>query len=215
VALPPHADLVARLEQRMARPLPGLDAQLTMAPSFRGDPAALVATSEGCRRAAVLVLLYPLAGGTGFVLTLRQKALKAHSGQVSFPGGRIDEGETAEEAALREGEEEVGVAAGLPRVLGLLTELYIPPSHFCVSPVVAALEEAVAFHRQREEVATIIEVPLSVLLNPETRTSAVRRLHGQDAEVPYYAISGYEVWGATAMMLAELEKVVRECARDS
>lgn len=208
--LPPHDVLVARLRERLGLPLPGLTAQLTMSPEMRGDPAQWEEAAARARRAAVLVLLYPLEGETGLILTLRHHALKAHSGQVSLPGGGLDAGETPLEAALREGWEEVGVPAEAPEVLGILTDLYIPPSDFTVTPVVAALEERPPFRHQPAEVAALIEVPLAMLLDPGVREQAVWRLRGADVQVPFFALNGYEVWGATAMMLAELAVVLEE-----
>lgn len=210
MTLPPLDVLAAQLRTRLADPLPGLEAQRTMAPPLRGDDEEeLRQRARDCRRAGVLLLLYPLASGeTGIVLTLRQRALQVHSGQVSLPGGAIAEGESAREAALREAHEEVGVPPDVPQVLGDLTELYIPPSHFCVTPTVAASGERPAFVRQRAEVAAIIEVPVAHLLDPECRRTARWRLGGRDTDVPYFALGGYEVWGATAMMLAELAAVL-------
>jgi 8-oxo-dGTP pyrophosphatase MutT (NUDIX family) len=202
-----HTDVVATLRARLAggAALPGLEAQLTMSPPYRGDPADLVEISLGCREAAVLILLFPLADGRpGLVLTLRQRALQAHSGQVSLPGGGLERGETAVEAALREAFEEVGVPRDEPQVLGELTELYIPPSHFCVTPVVASLDRQPGFAPQAEEVATIIVTPLATLFDPACRREAERSIHGTLVPVPYYAVEGFEVWGATAMILAEL-----------
>lgn len=208
MTLPPHGELIGGLRARLATPLPGLAAQLSMAPEQRGDPEQWNEAMRRARRAAVLVLLYPLEGATGFVLTLRQKALKAHSGQVSLPGGRIDPGETPTQAALREGWEEVGVPPDAPDVLGALTDLYIPPSDFTVTPIVAALPERPDFRHQRAEVAVVIEVPLPLLLDADLRTEAVWSLHGRNVRVPYFELEGYEVWGATAMMLAEFAAVV-------
>jgi 8-oxo-dGTP pyrophosphatase MutT (NUDIX family) len=210
MSLPPLDALATQLRARLAEPLPGLEAQLAMAPPLRGnDEEELRERARDCRRAGVLILLYPLAGGEpGFVLTLRQRALQVHSGQVSLPGGAIREGESAREAALREAHEEVGVPPEMPDVLGELTELYIPPSHFCVTPTVAASRERPEFARQRSEVAAIIEAPLADLLDPECRKTARWRLRGEDTDVPYFALCGYEVWGATAMMLAELAAVL-------
>lgn len=212
--LPPLDRLSARLEERLAEPLPGLQTQLSMSPPMRGtDEKALRELAQTGRRAAVLLLMYPLADGSpAFVLTLRQKALQSHSGQVSLPGGATDEGESPVECALREAEEEVAVPRDLPGVIGELTNLYIPPSHFTVTPVVACSGRRPAFRRRQQEVAAIIEVPLMQLLDPERCKTAEWRLHGQDINVPYYALQGYEVWGATAMMLAEFAAIVREVA---
>jgi 8-oxo-dGTP pyrophosphatase MutT (NUDIX family) len=214
VALPPHDDLIGGLRARLAEPLPGLPAQLAMSPEQRGAPEQWEEAARRARRAAVLTLLYPLAetGESGLVLTLRQRALKAHSGQVSLPGGRIDPGETPVGAALREGWEEVGVPPEAPQILGPLTDLYIPPSDYTVTPVLAALPERPAFRRQHAEVAALIEVPVAALLDPALRREATWRLGGADVRVPFFALGGYEVWGATAMMLAELAALLEELA---
>ena len=214
----PLAPLLAPLRQRLARPLPGFAAHAEMAPFGRhADPALLsVDGKAGARRAATLALLFPLASGeAGIVLTARQPTLKAHSGQVSLPGGSLDGAETPEQAALREGWEEVGVAPEAPDVLGRLSPLYIPPSRFAVWPVVAALDHRPAFAPQEEEVAAIYEVPLAALLAPEARgrvqrVARERGMEGQRFEVPTFLLAGQEVWGATAMMLAELAAVLAD-----
>ncbi len=206
--LPPHPALAEALRERLAGPLPGLPAQLTMCPPQRGAPEQWDEAQRRARRAAVLALLYPLGGTTAVVLTQRHADLRAHSGQISFPGGSIEEGETPVEAALREGWEEVGVPADAPEVLGTLTDLYIPPSDFTVTPVIASINKRLAFRAQEEEVDAIIEVPLPALLDPGSRTSALRTFGRREIEIPYFAFDGYEIWGATAMMLAELLAVV-------
>ncbi|NNF57883.1 MAG: CoA pyrophosphatase [Rhodothermaceae bacterium] len=188
-------------------------AQRTMAPFGRNDDPALLSTEgKTAREAATLVLLYPYSGSdeSGLVLTARQPSLRDHSGQISFPGGRREEEETYEQAALREGWEEVGVDPAVPQVLGRLSPLYIPPSRFSVYPVVAALEERPRFAPQEDEVAAILEVPLARLLDPATRQTSPRLVRGGAFETPFFALDGYEVWGATAMMLAEFAAIVRE-----
>lgn len=201
---PAHADLVEMLRARLREPLPGLAAQLTMGPPQRGAPEQWTEAQETGRPAAVLALLYPFERTTALVLTQRHPDLKDHSGQIAFPGGRIERGETPVQAALREGWEEVGVPPAALDVLGTLTALYIPPSDFTVTPVVAAIHERPVFRPQEEEVDVIIEVPLPVLLSPSARASAVWAIQGQEIEIPYFAFDGHEIWGATAMILAEL-----------
>lgn len=211
MTLPPLPELSERLEARLAGPLPGLEAHLVMAPLRRGeDPAMLTIEGKQARLAATLVLLYPLGDGApALVLTQRQPGLRDHSGQISLPGGRIEAGETPEAAALREGYEEVGVDPAAPRVLGRLSPIHIPPSGFSVTPVVAAVEERPPFTPHEAEVAALIEVPLEKLLDPATRRLSERVVRGGRFEVPHFALDEYEVWGATAMMLAELVAVLR------
>ena len=206
--LPAHPALVAALRARLAAPLPGPDAQMAMAPLGRRTRASLSVEGKDCRQAAVLVLLYPSGGATSFALTVRQPSLRDHSGQVSLPGGSLDGAETAEEAALREGWEEVGVPADRPDVLGRLTPLYIPPSNFCVQPVVAALDAGFTFTPHEAEVAALLDVPLAALLDPDLRRVTTWEYRGVPTEIPLFALSGHEVWGATAMILAELAAVL-------
>jgi 8-oxo-dGTP pyrophosphatase MutT (NUDIX family) len=203
------------LREALARPLPGLDAQLRLAPSPRlgWDPLAFPA---GAKNGAGLVLVYPAAAdaGTGaqrdivhVALTVRGSGLRNHTGQVSLPGGRVDDGETLEQAALREAHEEIGVDPASVEILGRLTPLHIPVSGFILHPIVGFTTVRPVFQRAEWEVARIIEAPISLLSDPasvkrETRTRLVK---GETIpiEVPYFDIDGEKVWGATAMVLAE------------
>jgi 8-oxo-dGTP pyrophosphatase MutT (NUDIX family) len=181
-----------------------------MAPHRVRYPGAMLPEGKDCRKAAELLLLYPRAGETTLALTVRQPTLREHSGQVSLPGGTIDTGETPEEAALREGWEEVGVPADHPVVIGRLTPIYIPPSNFCVQPVVAAVEAEFEFQAHEAEVAAMLHVPVAWLLDAGRRFVESREILGGLTEVPYFDIQGHHVWGATAMILAEFAAVAAE-----
>lgn len=195
-----------RLRRALARPLPGLDAQLRMAPRPRvgwnpyHPPADL-------RDAAALVLVYPIAELPHLLLTVRGTGLRQHTGQVSLPGGRVDADESIEAAALREASEEVGVAPASVRLVGHLTPLQIPISGYMLHPVVGLVEARPAFKRDEWEVARILEVPLTWLRDPANvkRHTRTRELGGRtiEIEVPYFDVDGEQVWGATAMVLAE------------
>ncbi len=197
---------VAKLREAFGKPLPGLDAQLRMAPSPRigWDPLKF---PEGATNGAALLLLYPHDETVHIALTVRGSGLRNHTGQVSLPGGRVDEGETFEQAAIREAREEVGVEPETVDVLGRLTPLHIPVSGFLLHPVVGMTPMRPAFQRAEWEVARIIEVPVSILADPSVikRETRTRVVNGQsiDVNVPYYDIDGEKVWGATAMVLAE------------
>lgn len=205
-----HDALVEAVRDRLKHALPGVAAQAIMAPyAARTDPSVISIEGKAAREAATLVLLYPTPDGeTALVLTVRQPGLRDHSGQVSFPGGRIEEGETPEVAALREGHEEVGIDPAEPTVLGRLTPLYIPPSRFSVYPIVAAQNTRPPFTAQEGEVAALLEVPLAYLRSEASRRSSVRTLQGMAYDVPHFWVDGHEVWGATAMMLAEFVAIL-------
>ena len=198
-------DLI-RLRDALANRLPGLSAQLRMAPSPRvgWDPHVI---PDGTRAGAGLLLLYPHEETHHLILTVRGAGLRNHTGQVSLPGGGVDAGESIEAAALREAQEEIGIDPATVDVLGRLTPLHIPVSGFLLHPVVGFTSMRPAFQRAEWEVARIIEAPVSLLsdrsiVKSEMRTRTVR---GQpiDITVPYYDIDGEKVWGATAMVLSE------------
>jgi 8-oxo-dGTP pyrophosphatase MutT (NUDIX family) len=199
-------DLAQRLQAALLRPLPGLGAQLRMAPSPRAgwDPLKV---PDGTRDAAALVLVYPHNDTFHLPLTVRGSEMRNHTGQVSLPGGRVDEGESIEAAALREAEEEIGVARESVLVLGRLTPLHIPVSNFLLHPVVGFVPARPAFNRAEWEVARIIEPALAQLGEPGAVKREFRnRTTGGETiqiDVPFFDIEGEKVWGATAMVLAE------------
>jgi 8-oxo-dGTP pyrophosphatase MutT (NUDIX family) len=202
--------LAARLRVVLQDPLPGLDAQLRLAPSPRvgWDPHVL---PLGLRDAAGLLLLYPIDDIPHVLLTVRGGSLRHHTGQVSLPGGAVDAGEMIEAAAVREAEEEVGVDATTVQVVGRLTPLHIPVSGFLLHPVVGVVHARPAFFPAEWEVARLLEVPLSLLADPETLRREERTFQRDGVatavEVPYFEIDGEKVWGATAMVLAEFVAV--------
>jgi 8-oxo-dGTP pyrophosphatase MutT (NUDIX family) len=204
------------VRRAMQQPLPGLAAQITMAPP--GRPIALPANGAPPREAGVLLLLYPKDSALHFVLTRRTERLGAHSGQISFPGGRREPGDVDFAAtALREAHEELGIDLSRIEVLGELTDLYIPPSHFIVHPVVAFAAHAPDFHPHDGEVAEVIETPLAIVFDATLKDAAPRALvsqGGRQALTPFYRIGGHQVWGATAMILSEFEALLRSMPSD-
>jgi len=189
--------------------LPGQNAQFQMAPLDRQVHEQASVRDKPCREAAVLALFYPGDDGHAhLLLTVRPSGMKQHAGQVALPGGRRENAETLETTALRETHEEVGIAPDNIRMSGLLTPLYVIPSNFCVYPYVGVMDAPVDLTFRSDEVADMFGVPVSKLIAKDCRTSRVRNLAGRARDVPYFDFDGYVVWGATAMMLAELAAVL-------
>ena len=203
------------LRSALRESLPGAEAHALMAPlsASMAERMALMHKSDP-RKGSVLILLYPDKGEIFILLILRAKYDGVHSGQVAFPGGKM-EGTDKDlvETALRETEEEIGIPRGDVSVLGTLTELYIPASNFLVLPVVGTAPERPQFRLKKDEIETLIEVDLpGILNNPVTAKKTIRLADGRHREVPYYNISGHHVWGATAMMISELRAVLNKKA---
>jgi 8-oxo-dGTP pyrophosphatase MutT (NUDIX family) len=160
------------------------------------------------RRAAVLVPIIIESEDARIVYTVRKDDLADHAGQISFPGGSIEAGDTSLlETALREAEEEIDLRPELIEVVGELEEMYIPPSNFRVSPFVGLLPPEAEMVLAPDEVEEIFTVPLKTLTAHETFRKVLWRREGRDYKVPVFAIEGpvrRNIWGATAAITAAL-----------
>lgn len=198
--------------QRLQRPLPGIAAHETFVPEIPDRRSRLMPAPEGARKSAVLIPMFTDdTGSLKVVLTVRSDGLRNHRGQISFPGGRCDEGESAVDAALREAHEEIGLVADRVRILGQLTELYIPPSQSAVSPIVAMIQPPVSWTLSADEVAEVLVEPVSTFLDPSTIQWRSDIIKGLPVDVPHWQVHpSIPLWGATAMMLQELSMILRE-----
>lgn len=199
------------LQERLGRPLPGAEAQRIMMPK-ESTEARFDLNRNDVRLGGVMVLLYPKNNEIYLPLTQRHDYRGTHGGQVSFPGGKWEEGDPdLEFTALRETYEEIGVQQSDVQVIGRLTDLYIPPSNFRVSPVVGYVDKYPEFNIDPYEVEALIEVPLSMLVKETTLKRKDILVRGNyQLNAPFFDIEGKVVWGATAMMLSELVALVRE-----
>jgi 8-oxo-dGTP pyrophosphatase MutT (NUDIX family) len=189
------ADFDARAAQAHMTPTPN-----GMLPEHRSKPP---------REAGVLALICRQLDDLHVVLTRRTQHLRSHSGQISFPGGkRAAEDESLTHTALRETCEELGICDGVT-VLGHLSPFYIPPSHYNVYPTIAALQGLPVFQPNPAEVAEVFTFALRDLLDERHRREEQRSFRGMRIHVPYYHVNGHKVWGATAVMLSELEHRLR------
>ncbi|WP_282079465.1 NUDIX hydrolase [Aquimarina algiphila] len=193
--------------------VPGESSHFIMAPDLRiKELNKLKIEERNPRNAAVMMLFYPKEGITHIVLILRPDYEGVHSGQIALPGGKVEQHDlNYKETALRETQEEVGVNTNTVKVIKTLTKVYIPPSNFWVHPFLGFTENRPDFVAQEEEVAKIIEVPLSKLL--DERNVVPQKLstsYAKNIEVPSFELNGYVVWGATAMMLSELKISIKQ-----
>lgn len=201
------------LTQRLRGDKPGLQAQLKMVPEPRPGQKVYTEVEATCLKAGVMILLYQREGSWHIVLIRRPSTVLTHKDQVGFPGGQLEPGENFEQAALRETWEELGVYPDQVQIIGSLTPLYIPPSNFCIYPVLATTNGPLSFKPHPEEVAEVIEMPLSHLTNSRNVHRETWMIGGQPVKVPFYSFERHKIWGATAMVLAEFLEILKSLAR--
>ena len=163
---------------------------------------------EDARTAAVLALLFPRDDEATLLLTVRGAKLSTHQGQVSLPGGAVDLGETIERAALREAEEEIGLAPAVVTIRLRLTPLHVPVSGYVLHPIVGTAEAPPAVTPAEAEVERILEVAIAALTSRPGPAIETRAHDGLAIQVPYFELGGAKLWGATAMVVAELLAVL-------
>ena len=204
---------ISRLRKRFDQPLPGWEAQQQMATRVHRN--ARFQPRPDARRAAVLMLLYPHQGETHLPLIVRPVYEGVHSGQIALPGGKVQEYDhSIVHTALRETAEEIGVSVPEDQVLGVLSELYIPPSNMLVTPVVAYSEKKPQYQPDPLEVAEVLDFPLAAFARPRhQQVLPIRVANGQTLQAPSYVIEERVIWGATAMMMSELTALVQQAVR--
>lgn len=199
---------VAELRARLA----GRDGTV---PEFAGDALAAPSTSDDVadlvqHKLVAAAVLVPIVHGPspGILLTKRSSTLSSHPGQVAFPGGRIDPGEDAVGAALREAREEVGLPSTLVEVTGLLPD-YVTGTGFCISPVIGLLASGFVPVPAAAEVEEVFELPLSVLLDPSAPERRRANWKGREREFWVWPHGRHYIWGATAAILVHLAHRLR------
>ena len=200
-----NVNIIPALKNRLSRPLPGLRAQLRMAPSFRST----ITKNHKVPRAGVLILLYQGPDGLRIVFMKRPEYDGVHSGQISFPGGKEERSDQSIiHTALRETKEEIGIPVESIQVLGSLTPLYIPVSETEVFPTVGYSIQMPVFQTDPHEVDYLIETDLEAFFDPSILKTKPYN-HGKFiGEIPFFDIQGNHVWGATAMILSEFLEII-------
>lgn len=191
--------------------LPGEDVQYRMSPFNRPRLSDSGIDVSKARQSAVIMLIYPIEGVAHTVFIVRPRYIGIHSGQVAFPGGRFEPKDADLcNTALRECHEEIGIPDYSIRILGPLTPLYIFPSKYYVLPWVGYLDKKPEFVADSKEVAQILTPSLSEIYAPESRgIFSVQTSPGQSRlKAPGYQVQEHIIWGATAMMLSEVEAIL-------
>jgi 8-oxo-dGTP pyrophosphatase MutT (NUDIX family) len=191
--------------------LPGKSGQLPMKPYVGLDKHIDIKPTNNAKKGAVLALIYPIEDIPHLALMQRPNYDGVHSGQISFPGGKIEDFDKSPlHAALREANEEIGIIQEQVEIIGPITEVFVLASNFLVYPFVGYMSQRPDFLPDKREVEAIIEVPLHHFMNPniigekEMQTKA-----GFFLKAPYYDVNGMPLWGATAMMISEIVAISR------
>lgn len=204
-------DFSLRLKQRLSGKLPGDLAHATLRAIPVGNTFPKFDHKLPPKPGGVLILLYEQNGVIKFPLIKRQEYLGAHSGQISLPGGKAEPGEDSLQAALREGEEEIGVNRTVLNVLGTLSDFFVVPSNFLVTPVIATIRKEPIFKPDAYEVARILHGSIEDLIREDAiREKEILAAGKFRMMAPHFDIDGEVVWGATAMMLNEFRMVLKE-----
>ena len=189
--------LAERLRVKLSEP--------PLQPPVQGDLPELRA---GAKVAAAVLIAITDRPEPGVILSVRREHLRTHAGQIAFPGGKVDEGEDAIAAALREAHEEILLDPAAAKVVGTL-EPYRTVTGFVVTPVVCVIPADIPLEPHEHEVAELFEAPLAFLLDPGNQ----QRRSGlfQSRERHYYEIdwNGRRIWGATAGMIVNLSRRLR------
>lgn len=204
-----NPEFIRKLETNLSRALPGMQAQARMSPV---NHRHYIDIRPDHRVACVLALIYKGVEGWTTVLIERQTIHPEdkHGGQLGFPGGQLEESDPdLSYCALREAQEEIGIDPSKVKIIGQLTELYVYVSNFLVYPFVGFVDTMPKLVPQPTEVKSILHVPLKIIKVPEIKKKTDISVRGRLLkDVPYYEVSGKILWGATAMMMSELETLL-------
>lgn len=192
-------------------PIGGVKSQFKLAPEIRKPLPESLIQKENPKKAAVLALFYPNEQNeTNFLLTKRASYNGTHSAQISFPGGKFETNDQLlKNTALREANEEIGVLEKNVTIIKEMTNVYIPPSNFLVTPFLGYVNYTPKFTKNHE-VDELIHVSLNTFLNETSISSTtLSTSYAKKIIVPCFKLNSYIVWGATAMMLNEIRELLK------
>lgn len=206
------SDSFRKLLKLFEQELPGEAAHLAMLP-MRAATSEALKSAENVRLSAVAIVLFDTAEGLQTLVIQRQQYEGTHSGQISFPGGKWEQSDTALEfTARREYEEEIGISGDELQLIGKLTNVFIPVSSFLIEPYVFYWPDPhMQFHPSVREVAAIHTLPISLLTDESIELIDIQ-IHGRQEllKIPHFGVGDLKIWGATALILNELRKVLND-----
>ncbi len=200
---------VSQIKKAVSSPKPGFKSQLTMVIDPRPGHKTYLEIKDRCKKAGVLILVFPWKEQSYLILTRRTELVQYHPNQISFPGGQCEPEENPSTTALRETHEELGIDPAKIKTVGQLTPLYIPPSDYCIYPSVGISDQRPEYFPRIKEVAEVIEIPILHLLEDKNLRKEIWELNGKKVRVPFYEFEDHKIWGATAMVLAEFLDIIR------
>lgn len=200
-----------RLQDILNGPLPGPEAHGRMTSYKRPSVEEALRDVKDHRLSSVLIPLYIHRDEIFTSLMLRPQYKGVHSAQVSFPGGKKEGEESPEQTALRESHEELGIFPDAVEIIGSLSQVFIPPSRFLVTPFVGVTRQRPDFNLDPIEVDQLIEVPLRTLFDDAIESEQEIQLPNGRGNIiaPCFAIDGHIVWGATAMIISEFKEIAK------
>lgn len=201
----------SKIKEVLHQPLPGEVSHVKMLPDSRKLKAELQEL-KSAKHSGVMLLLFIAENELHAMLIKRTEQMKHHAGQVAMPGGRVEQGETALESALRETWEEIGIDSDSIQILGVLSDLYVQVSRYLIHPFVGWIEDIKTLNINKNEVERIIAFPLRKM-NAEIDETDIHTVTGA-IKVPCFKFDNEIIWGATSMILMEFYDLIKPLIRE-
>ena len=205
-----YSHLINQVTKRLSNPLPGHGSHPSQKNIKTNGTLTPTQNKSILKPAAVLIVLFPKDQSLHFFLTKRTDNMEHHKSQISFPGGAKETGESLQDTALRETTEELGVQLGPESIIGKLTPFTIPISGYHVHPFIAWCDFIPIVKPDPAEVEKVFALALNSLQDSSIYHTEKRQYNGTIYNAPYFQFSDGKVWGATAMILAELKYILRD-----